>query len=138
MFSYESKIKVRYGETDQMGVVYHGNYAQYYEIARTDCFEAASGMSYASMEEDGVMLPILELESKFIKPAFYNEVLTVKAIVKELPTVRLKVEYEISNEKGELINIGKTTLVFVDKISRKPCHPPENFMKNIRKHFQTD
>jgi acyl-CoA thioester hydrolase len=136
MFTFESKIKVRYGETDQMGVVYHGNYAQYYEIARTDCFEAASGMTYASMEEQGVMLPILELQSKFIKPAFYNQILTVKAIVSKLPTVKLIVDYEIYNEDKELINIGKTTLVFVNKETRKPCQPPANFMQNIYQYFK--
>ena len=120
MFTYETQVKVRYAETDQMGVVYHGNYAQYYEIARTECFEASSGMTYASMEAEGVMLPILELQSKYLKPALYNQVLTIKSIVKELPTVRLHVEYEIYNEAKELINIGKTTLVFVDKETRRP------------------
>lgn len=136
MFVYETKVKVRYAETDQMGVVYHGNYAQYYEIARTECFEAASGMSYASMEEDGVMLPILELQSKYLKPAFYNQVLTIKSIVKNLPSVRLKVDYEIYNEENELINIGHTTLVFVDKETRKPCHPPQSFIEPVSKYFR--
>ncbi|WP_443943639.1 acyl-CoA thioesterase [Pedobacter sp. AW1-32] len=135
MFIHETKVKVRYAETDQMGVVYHGNYAEYYEIARTECFEACSGITYESMEADGVMLPILELQSKYLKPAFYNQVLTVKSIVKELPTVRLYVEYEIYNEAEQLINIGKTTLVFVDKQTRRPCHPPTNFMDGVRKHF---
>jgi acyl-CoA thioester hydrolase len=135
MFIHETKVKVRYAETDQMGVVYHGNYAEYYEVARTECFEASSGMTYDSMEKDGVMLPILELQSKFIKPAFYAEVLTIKSIVKEIPSVRLHVEYEIYNEKNELINIGKTTLVFVDKTTRRPCQPPESFMKNVRPFF---
>lgn len=135
MFIHETKVKVRYAETDQMGVVYHGNYAEYYEVARTECFESCSGMTYATMEQEGVMLPILELQSKFIKPAFYAETLTIKSIVKELPTVRLHVEYEIYNEANVLINIGKTTLVFVDKETRRPCHPPENFMKNVRKFF---
>lgn len=135
MFIHETQVKVRYSETDQMGVVYHGNYAQYYEIARTECFEACSGMTYASMEADGVMLPILELQSKYLKPALYNQVLTIKSIVKELPSVRLHVEYEIYNEAKELINIGKTTLVFVDKVTRRPCHPPENFMNNVRQYF---
>lgn len=135
MFVHETQVKVRYAETDQMGVAYHGNYAQYYEIARTECFEACSGMTYAAMEADGVMLPILELQSKYIKPALYNQILTIKCLVTELPTVRLKVEYEIYNEDKELINVGKTTLVFVDKHSRKPCAPPENFMKNVRQYF---
>lgn len=136
MFVYESKVRVRYIETDQMGIVHHANYAQYYELARTECFEACSGMSYASMEAEGVMLPIVELQSKYIKPAYYNQVLTIKSIVKELPSVYLFVEYEIYNEAGELINTGKTTLVFVRKESRRPCRPPKNFMNNVVKYFQ--
>ena len=83
MFVHETKVKVRYAETDQMGVVHHANYALYYELARTECFEACSGITYESMESNGVMLPLLELQSKFLKPALYNQVLTVKSIVKE-------------------------------------------------------
>jgi len=135
MFIYESKLKVRYIETDQMGIVHHANYAQYYEMARTECFEACSGMSYATMEAEGVMLPILELQSKYLKPAYYNQILTIKSIVKELPSVRLNVDYEIYNEANELINIGKTVLVFVKKETRRPCQPPDNFMKNVRQYF---
>lgn len=135
MFVFDSKIRVRYIETDQMGVVHHANYVQYYEVARTECFEACSGMSYAQMEAEGVMLPILEIKSKYIKPAYYNQLLTIRSIVKELPNVRLLVEYEIYNEQEELINIGSTTLVFVKKDTRRPCQPPENFMKNVRPYF---
>ncbi|MDQ7949151.1 MAG: thioesterase family protein [Pedobacter sp.] len=136
MFVYKSKIRVRYVETDQMGVVHHSNYAQYYELARTECFEACSGMSYESMEADGVMLPILEMHSKFLKPALYNQVLTIKSIVRELPTVRLNVDYEIYNEAEELINTGRTTLVFVNKSTKRPCAPPERFMQNVRQYFE--
>lgn len=136
MFVYESKVKVRYVETDQMGVVHHSNYAQYYELARTECFEACSGMSYQTMENEGVMLPILEMQSKFLKPAHYNQTLTIKSIVKELPTVRLTVDYEIYNEAEELINIGKTVLVFVNKQTRRPCQPPENFMQQVCQYFK--
>lgn len=135
MFVYESKVRVRYAETDQMGVVHHGNYALYYELARTECFEACSGMSYASMEAEGVMLPVLELQSKFIKPALYNQVLTIKSIVSKLPSVRLEVDYEIYNEANELINTGKSVLVFANKETRRPCAPPESFMKNVRQYF---
>jgi acyl-CoA thioester hydrolase len=135
MFIYESKVRVRYIETDQMGIVHHANYAQYYELARTECFEACSGISYATMEAEGVMLPILELQSKYLKPAYYNQVLTIKSIVNTLPSVRLLVEYEIYNELNELINTGKTTLVFVNKETRRPCQPPESFMKNVRQYF---
>ena len=87
------------------------------------------------MEAEGVMLPIVELQSKYLKPAYYNQVLTIKSIVKELPSIRLNVEYEIYNEANELINTGKTTLVFVKKKTRRPCKPPENFMTNVRQYF---
>ncbi len=136
MFVFETKVKVRYAETDQMGIVHHGNYALYYEIARTECFEACSGITYACMEEGGVMLPILELQSKFLKPAYYNQTLTVKSIVNTLPSIRLKVDYEIYNEANALINVASTTLVFVDKHNRRPCQPPEIFMKNVRQYFK--
>lgn len=135
MFVFETKVRVRYAETDQMGIVHHGNYALYYEIARTECFEAASGISYETMESEGIMLPILEMQSKFLKPALYNQVLTVKSIVKTLPNVRLKVDYEIYNEQNELINIASTTLVFVNKTTKRPCQPPEIFMSGIRQYF---
>jgi len=136
MFIYDSKVRVRYIETDQMGIVHHANYAQYYELARTECFEACSGMSYEQMEAEGVMLPILDLQARYLKPAYYNQVLTIRSIVRELPTVRLHVEYEIYNEAQELINQGKTTLVFVNKATRRPCAPPESFMKNVRQYFK--
>ena len=135
MFVYESKVRVRYIETDQMGIVHHANYVQYYELARTECFEACSGMTYAAMEAEGVMLPVVDLQSKYMKPAYYNEILTIKSIVTELPTVRLKVDYEIYNEAGDLINTGKTTLVFVDKQTRRPCPPPKKFMAQVRQYF---
>ena len=135
MFVFESKVKVRYVETDQMGVVHHSNYAQYYELARTECFEACSGMTYEKMESEGVMLPILEMQSKFLKPALYNQTLTIKSIVKEKPSIKLTVDYEIYNEANELINTGKTVLVFVNKTTRRPCQPPANFMENVRQYF---
>ncbi|RZK58154.1 MAG: acyl-CoA thioesterase [Pedobacter sp.] len=135
MFVFESKVKVRYVETDQMGVVHHSNYAQYYEVARTECFEACSGMTYETMEAEGVMLPILEMQSKFLKPALYNQTLTIKSIVKDKPSIKLTVDYEIYNEAHELINTGKTVLVFVNKVTRRPCQPPANFMDNVRQYF---
>lgn len=137
MFIHETKIKVRYIETDQMGVVHHANYAQYYEVARTEWMEACSGISYAAMENQGIILPLLDIYSKFLKPAMYNQILTVKSFVKNLPTIRLLFDYEIYNPQKELINIGYTTLVFVNKYTRKPCHPPENFMIKIRPYFQS-
>lgn len=134
MFSHSTKIRVRYGETDQMGYMYYGNYAQYYEVGRVEMLRSL-GMSYSSMEADGIMMPVLELKCKYIKPALYDQEITVKTIIKTLPGVRIHFEYELYNEKEELINIGSTTLVFVDMKKNKPTNPPENFMEKLTVFF---
>ncbi len=134
MFSHSTKIRVRYGETDQMGYMYYGNYAQYYEVGRVEMLRSL-GMSYSSMEADGIMMPVLELKCKYIKPALYDQEITVKTIIKTLPGVRIFFEYELYNEKDELINIGSTTLVFVDMKKNKPTNPPENFMEKLSVFF---
>ncbi|SDF79073.1 acyl-CoA thioester hydrolase [Pedobacter terrae] len=134
MFSHSTKIRVRYGETDQMGYMYYGNYAQYYEVGRVEMLRSL-GMSYSSMEADGIMMPVLELKCKYIKPALYDQEITVKTIIKTLPGVRIFFEYELYNEKEELINIGSTTLVFVDMKKNKPTNPPENFMEKLSVFF---
>jgi acyl-CoA thioester hydrolase len=135
MYSSTTKIRVRYGETDQMGYMYYGNYAQYYEVGRVEMLRSL-GMDYAAMEANGIMLPVLELSSKFIKPAHYDQEITVKTIVEQLPGIRIHFKYELYNEAEELINIGATTLVFVDMIKKKPCLPPENFLNRIREWFK--
>ncbi|MBB6235806.1 acyl-CoA thioester hydrolase [Pedobacter sp. AK013] len=134
MYSHSTKIRVRYGETDQMGYMYYGNYAQYYEVGRVEMLRSL-GMSYSSMEADGIMMPVLELKCKYIKPALYDQEITVKTIIKTLPGVRIFFEYELYNEKEELINIGATTLVFVDMKKNKPTNPPENFMEKLSVFF---
>jgi acyl-CoA thioester hydrolase len=134
MYSHSTKIRVRYGETDQMGYMYYGNYAQYYEVGRVEMLRSL-GMSYSSMEAEGIMMPVLELKCKYIKPALYDQEITVKTIVKTLPGIRIFFEYELYNEKEELINIGATTLVFVDMKKNKPTNPPENFMEKLSVFF---
>ncbi len=125
---------MRYGETDQMGYMYYGNYAQYYEVGRVEMLRSL-GMSYSSMEADGIMMPVLELKCKYIKPALYDQEITVKTIIKTLPGIRIFFEYELYNEKEELINLGATTLVFVDMKKNKPTNPPENFMEKLSVFF---
>ncbi|HEY0176609.1 MAG TPA: thioesterase family protein [Pedobacter sp.] len=134
MYIHNTKIRVRYSETDKMGYVYNGNYASYYEIGRTEMMRGL-GMNYAKMEESGIMLPLLDLNCKFIKPAFYDQELTIKTIVKELPGIRITFNYELYNEEDVLINIGSTTLVFFDMVKKKPCPPPDYFMDRIRQYF---
>lgn len=134
MYTHSTKVRVRYGETDQMGYVYYGNYAEYYEVARVEMLRSL-GMDYASMESSGVMMPVLELNCKYIRPARYDQELTIKTTIAELPGIRIHFKYEIFNESVELINIGTTTLVFVDMEKNKPCSPPEDFMEKLRGFF---
>ena len=134
MYTHNTKIRVRYGETDQMGYVYYGNYAEYYEVARVEMLRSL-GMDYASMESSGVMMPVLELNCKFIKPALYDQEITIKTTIQDLPGVRIHFKYELFNQAEELINIGTTTLVFVDMVKNRPCSPPENFMEKLKVFF---
>ena len=135
MYTHSTKIRVRYGETDQMGYAYYGNYAQYYEVGRVEMLRSL-GMDYAGMERDGVMLPVLELNCKFIKPALYDQEITIKTTVNELPGIRIHFKYELYNADEELINIGSTTLVFVDMEKNKPCKAPEAFMERLKVWFK--
>jgi len=134
MLTTETKIRVRYGETDQMGYVYYGNYPLYYEVARTDMIRKI-GWTYRKMEKSGVMMPVVSLNVKYIRPAFYDDELTVKVTVKEVPTKKMEFEYEVFNEKNKLINTGNTTLVFVDMKTGKPTKPPSDFMEKFNAHF---
>src|SRR5438132_6027554 len=114
MFVSEVKIRVSYGETDRMGYVYYGNYAQYFEVARVEALRKL-GFSYRKLEDEGVILPVLNYSVKFLKPAFYDDELTIKIAINELPTARIRFDYEVFNEKNERITIADTTLVFINR-----------------------
>jgi acyl-CoA thioester hydrolase len=133
MFSHSTKLRVRYAETDQMGYMYYGNYAQFYEVGRVEMLRSL-GMTYKSMEESGIIMPVLDLKCKFIKPALYDEEITVQVTMAKMPSLRIHFAYQLYNEKQELINIGETTLVFIDMKRNKPCLPSEDFLERL-KHF---
>ncbi|GAA0719281.1 thioesterase family protein [Aquimarina litoralis] len=126
----ETLLKVRYSETDQMGVVHHGNYAQYLELARIDWLSRL-GISYKNMEENGVMLPVFTLNFKFKKSAFFDDELTVKTFLKKIPTARIVFDYEIYNQNQDLLTIASSTLVFVDTKTRKPILCPPYLLEII-------
>jgi acyl-CoA thioester hydrolase len=134
MLIHSTKIRVRYGETDQMGYMYYGNYAQFYEVGRVELLRSL-GMTYESMEASGIMMPVLELKCKYIKPALYDQEITVKVIIEKMPGIRIHFNYELYNEQEELINIGETTLVFVDMVKNRPCHPSEEFLNKVKQFF---
>ena len=129
MYSYESLIRVRYGETDAMGVVYYGVYPLYYETGRTEMMRHL-GFTYRKMEEKGIIMPVISMSSRYLKPARYDDLLTVKTIVKKMPETRILFDYEIYNEKKQLVNEGQTTLVFIDREKRRPVRIPE-FLKSV-------
>lgn len=135
MLTFETQIRVRYGETDQMGYVYYGNYAEYYEVARVEMLRSL-GTSYKQMEAGKIMMPVLDLTCKYIKPAKYDELLTIKVYIRHKPSLRIKFDYELFNENDELINIGMTTLVFIDMNKNKPCLPPQDFLNRLSPHFE--
>src|SRR5687767_9869919 len=124
MYVSETSIRVRYGETDQMGYVYYGYYAMYYEVARVESLRQL-GLTYRELEAMGVMMPVLENHSKFLAPARYDDLLRIVTTLREKPGVKIRFEYEIFNPSNALIHKGETLLVFIDMKSNKPCRPPK-------------
>ena len=125
-----TKTRVRYSETDQMGVVYYGNYAQYFELGRTEWLRS-KGISYKDMENDGIMLPVISLNCEFKKSAFYDNVLTIKAILKKKPGVRIEFDYEITNQHDELVCTGNTVLVFINMKNNRPTRCPSYILDSL-------
>lgn len=123
MFKAETTIRVRYAETDQMGYVYYGNYAAYFETARVEALRGL-GLTYRKLEEEGILMPVLEFKCKYIRPALYDDLLTIRTVIPEKPGMRIRFNYETLNENEELLNTGETTLVFVDKTTGRPTQCP--------------
>lgn len=135
MFEYTTKVRVRYGETDQMGYMYYGNYAEFYEVGRVEMLRSL-GMTYSGMEASGVMMPVLEMNCKYLKPALYDEEISIKVIMNKMPGVKIHFRYELYNPDGELINIGETSLVFVNMQTNRPCMAPQDFLDKLKPFFQ--
>jgi len=126
----EISFRIRYSETDQMGVVYHGNYAQYLEMGRVEWLRKL-GTSYKEMEKNGIMLPVISLHVDFKKPALYDDLITVRTILKKLPSVRIEFDFEIRNEMGEILVTANTVLVFMDMKKKRPVKCPDYLLEKI-------
>lgn len=136
MISFEYQKRVRYSETDQMGYLYHGNYAQFYEIGRVEWLRAL-GMSYRAMEEKhGVFMPVVSLQMRFVRPAFYDELLTIETSLREIPEKFITFHVKIFNEERELLNGGSVRLCFFDRKRRQTIPPPDFLVEKIRLHFE--
>ncbi|MCB0738342.1 MAG: acyl-CoA thioesterase [Bacteroidetes bacterium] len=134
MYSNEHQIRVRYGETDQMGYLHHGNYPLYYEVGRVECMRSL-GFPYGELEISGVLMPVLSLDCKFIRPVLYDEHLTIKTTLLELPSSRMKFLYELFNEQGQKVNEGHTELCFVDAKTRRPMRCPADILEKTQPYF---
>lgn len=128
---HEFKVRVRYSETDQMGVVYHGNYAQYFEMGRVEWLRNL-GLSYSYMEKNGIMLPVVSLTLNYKKPARYDDLITVRTILKKQQGVKIEFDYQIHNEEGELLTTGNSILVFVDMKTGRPVLPPDYVLEAMK------
>ncbi len=131
MYVARSKLRVRYAETDQMSVVYYGIYPQYFEVGRVEALRQLQ-MSYRQMEEEGIMLPVLNLRINYHRPALYDDELTVVTMIKELPGTRIQFDHEIRNAGDQLLTTGFVELVFVDKHTRRPRKAPEDLLERLR------
>jgi acyl-CoA thioester hydrolase len=134
MISSDVKYRVIYRDTDKMGVVYHANYIVFYEIARNEMFRNL-GIPYSELEKMGIVTPIVEIESKYKAPAYYDDLLTIRATIKELPVAKIDVEHEVFNEEGRLLNVGRTRLGYVNMERMRPCRAPQELIERLSQYF---
>ncbi len=134
MLSHQFNIRVRYSETDQMSIVYYGNYPQYFEMGRVEWLRNL-GFSYKRMEESGIMLPVVNLSINYHKPAKYDDLLTLKTTLLALPSAKIEFNYELFNEAGDLLTTASTILVFVNIDTNKPTKAPADLLENLKSHF---
>ena len=133
-YSAKTQLRVRYGETDKMGVVYYGNYPLYFEVGRTALLREFD-MTYRAVEDEGIILPVVSLNVKYHKPALYDDLLTITTILREMPAVKIIFDYRIHNEAGDLLAEGDTILVFTNQKTKRPCKAPEILINKLKPHF---
>lgn len=136
MLTHECTKRVRYGETDQMGYLYYGHYAQYYEIGRAEMIRSL-GLSYRAMEEEhGVLMPVMSLQCRYVRPALYDELITIRSTLRHLPQKTITFHMELFNEKGKLVNGGSVKLCFVDAKTNKSIDTPPYLLEKLKPYFE--
>ena len=135
MYEHFTSLRVRYAETDQMDIVYYGNYAQYFEVGRAECIRDL-GFTYKKMEEMGVRMPVVQMEAMFLRPAHYDDLITIKTMIKQLPVDhRIQFDQEIYNEAGKLLTIGTVKLYFMDQSLTKRATMPPFLSEKLSSYF---
>jgi acyl-CoA thioester hydrolase len=133
MITCTSHIRVRYADTDQMRIVHHAKFFEYFEIARSDLLRSV-GMGYGDVEKNGFYLPVIEAQARFKSPAYYDELITVDTVIREKPSVKMKIEYRVSRNGAELAT-GYTIHGFIDGKSGRPVRSPEFFNRLIQRFY---
>ena len=134
MIKGDIKLRVRYSDTDQMGYVYYWRYASYYEVARVELFRNL-GFSYKKLEEEGIGMPVIDMETKYLLPIKYDEEITIRTRIEKLPSSRIIFHYEILNQNNDLANTAKTTLTFINLLNKKPVRTPKELLDLIKNKF---
>lgn len=134
MLQHDHQIRIRYADVDQMGYVYYGHYARYYEIGRAE-FLRSVGFPYKRLEDEGVMCPVASMKIRFLRAPRYDELITIRTTVKELPGKSVFFYMEVFLESGKLANAGLVKLAFVDAKTMKTAHAPESLLKVLKPHF---
>ncbi len=136
MYTHSTTLRIRYAETDQMNIVYYGNYAQFFEVGRAESIREL-GFTYKKMEEMGIHMPVVEMEVRFLRPAHYDDLITIKTILKELPTDHsIRFHNEVYNEQNKLLTTGKVTLYFIDSHTHKRTQMPDALREKLLPYFQ--
>ncbi|MFN0015038.1 MAG: acyl-CoA thioesterase [Saprospiraceae bacterium] len=135
MYSHDLHLRVRYGETDQMGYLYYGRYAEYFEVGRVETIRSL-GMSYKELEDKhGIWLPVVSMEMRFVRPAHYDDLLSISTEIRRLPDEYITFHTEIKNEQRQLVNAGTVRLCFFSPEQKKVVHAPELLLEKLRPHF---
>lgn len=134
MLTHQTQVRVRYGEVDRMGFLYHSHYVEYFDVARSEMMRSL-GMSNFEIEAQGVMLPVLKVEVNYKNPAHYDDLLTIRTTLNELPRVRIKFDYEVFRPDGELITTGSVTLAFMHADTKRACRCPQQLLDTLAARF---
>lgn len=134
VFIHQTLVRVRYAETDQMGFVYYGHYATYFEVARVEAMRAL-GISYKSLEDSGIQMPVTDFHIRYKKPGRYDELLRIETRIEEIPSLRIRFNYTTFNEQEELLNTAETELVFIDSSRKRPVKAPETLLSALVPFF---
>jgi len=137
MITAENSIQIRYDEVDKMGYVYHGNYAKYYHISRTEMMRGI-GLSDKDLEKFNIIMPIIELNVKYLKPVYYDDIISIRTSLRQLPDTRMRFDHEVRNANNELINTANSTVVFVDIVNRLPIRAPQFFVDKLKSYFEDE